>query len=63
MHSLHNPTTPGHVHVRNTVQTLDKKNLSLPPPPIKVPQHQLQQFYLVQPPLDTDQGEAVDKTL
>ena len=58
------PPPPGPVHVQSTVQTLDKKNLSLLPP---INQSTPALVTAISPEsssdLDTDQGEALDETL
>ena len=58
------PLPPDPVPIQNIVQTLDKKNLSLPP---SVNQSIPALVTTISPKsssdLDTDQGEAVDETL
>ena len=58
------PLPPGPVCVQSTVQTLDKKNLSLLP---SISQSIPVSVIAISPKssssLDTDQGEAVDETL
>ena len=58
------PPPPGPVHIQSMVQTLDKKNLNLPPP---INQSTQALVTTVSPKfsseLDTDQGEAIDEAL
>ena len=65
---LHTPSIkqlpPGPIHVQGTVQTLDNRNLNLPPP---ISQSTPASVNTISPKsssnLDKDQGEAINETL